>query len=188
MNVSLAMFKSDGLRRDFPITRGKVVIGRKNTCDLRIPLSSVSRQHCEITIDGDQVLLRDLGSSNGTLLNDNRVQESLLKAGDEITIGPVVFTVVVNGKPTNIKPIKTMLTGGGSGQREAAEKPQEGGDHTMVAQGESELTTAIAENDLDAQIAALEALANDDSDTGPIDLSEEDLKKIDIELADDDES
>ncbi|QQE11779.1 FHA domain-containing protein [Planctomycetota bacterium] len=187
MNVSLVMFKSDGLRRDFPVTRGKVVIGRKNTCDLRIPLSSVSRQHCEITIDGDQIHLRDLGSSNGTYLNDNRVQESLLKAGDEITIGPVVFTVIVNGKPTNIKPVKTVLDDSQAGQNEvmnhsAAAHPGNTGDQTIVSPAaDGQPATAVATSDLDAQIAALDALANDDSDMDQINIDKNDSDDFDID-------
>ena len=186
MNVSLVMFKSDGLRRDFPVTRGKVVIGRKNTCDLRIPLSSVSRQHCEITIDGEQIHLRDLGSSNGTYLNDNRVQESLLKAGDEITIGPVVFTVIVNGKPTNIKPVKTMLDESETGQSSSADHaagahPANMADQTLVSPAtDGQPATAVA-TDLDAQIAALDALANDDSDMDQMNNDKSDSDDFDID-------
>jgi len=70
---------------------------------MRIPLSSVSREHCEITITDDGDLnLRDLGSSNGTYRNGERVQEADLDAGDHVMIGPVQFTVVIDGKPTDI--------------------------------------------------------------------------------------
>ena len=41
MQVTLVMFKADGTRRDFPLKKDRIVVGRKNTCDLRIPLSSV---------------------------------------------------------------------------------------------------------------------------------------------------
>jgi len=43
MDVSLVMFKADGSRRDFPLKNAKTVVGRKNTCDLRVPLNAVSR-------------------------------------------------------------------------------------------------------------------------------------------------
>lgn len=109
MDVSLVMFKADGTRRDFPVAKARIVIGRTNTCDLRVPLSSVSREHCEITRDDESVKLRDLGSSNGTYHNNLRVQEAALAAGDEIVIGPVVFTVVVDGQPEKIEPVRTIL-------------------------------------------------------------------------------
>lgn len=103
------MFKSDSTRREFRVKSQTFVIGRKNTCDLRIPLSSVSRQHCELRIEGDQIKVRDLGSSNGTFHNNIRVQEAVLAAGDELVVGPVVFTVVVDGKPGDIKPVRSLV-------------------------------------------------------------------------------
>lgn len=109
MDVCLVMFKADGARRDFPLTRDRIVIGRTSSCDLRIPLSSVSRQHCEVYKDSSGAKLRDLGSSNGTYHNNVRVQEVSLAAGDEIVIGPVVFTVQIDGKPETIEPVRTIL-------------------------------------------------------------------------------
>lgn len=105
MKLSLVMFKSDGTRREFPVHKDRIVIGRKPTCDLRIPLLSVSRQHCEIEINGESVKVRDLGSSNGTFHNSERIQEQELAAGDELTVGPVVFTVVIDGEPSKIEPV-----------------------------------------------------------------------------------
>jgi pSer/pThr/pTyr-binding forkhead associated (FHA) protein len=107
------MFKADGERRDFPIDKTVITIGRKHTCDLRIPLGIVSREHCQVEVKEDQLLLRDLGSSNGTYHNSERVQEASLEAGDTLVIGPVHFTVVVNGEPAEIaEPVKTVLPEG----------------------------------------------------------------------------
>jgi hypothetical protein len=117
MDVMLVMFKSDGKRQDFPLNKSRTIVGRKNNCDLRIPLSSVSRQHCELTIEGEQLRAKDLGSSNGTFHNGSRIQEAIIEAGDEITIGPVVFTAVIDGQPENIEPVKTFIG-----------KPRENGD------------------------------------------------------------
>lgn len=107
MNVSLVMFKVDGTRRDFPVEKDRIVIGRTSSCDLRIPLSSVSRQHCEVRVEGDQARLRDLGSSNGTYHNSVRIQEVTLKPGDEIAIGPVIFLVTIDGQPENLQPVRS---------------------------------------------------------------------------------
>ncbi len=109
MDVTLVMFKADGTRRDFPIRKDRVVIGRKNSCGLRIPLPAISRQHCEILVTDNGVVVKDLGSSNGTYHNSIRVQECELTAGDEVSVGPVVFTVMVNGKPREIRPVHMML-------------------------------------------------------------------------------
>jgi pSer/pThr/pTyr-binding forkhead associated (FHA) protein len=99
MQAVLVMFRSDGERRSFSIARDMTVIGRREDCDLRIPLGEVSRKHCRVVRDGDTLKLEDLGSSNGTFLNGSRVQEAQLSPGDTIQVGPVVFVVQVDGEP-----------------------------------------------------------------------------------------
>jgi len=107
MEITLVMFKPDGQRRDFTLTGSKMVIGRGEECDLRVPVLSVSRIHCELAVSEDgELTARDLASSNGTYVNNNRVDEAVLKAGDHLTIGPSVFTVQVDGKPEHITPVK----------------------------------------------------------------------------------
>ena len=173
-NLVLAMFESDGTRRDFPLTKDRVIIGRKVNCDLRIPLTSVSRQHCEITIDCDKVHIKDLGSSNGTHHNSVRVQEADLEAGDELAIGPVVFTLVVDGEPADIKPVRTIVKSEGSERQQAG--GQSSGSQSAAAISSDDIddlpdllddddTTPTVDLD-DDPIAALESLAggNDDSD------------------------
>lgn len=99
MQVVLVMFRSDGERRSFSVTRDVTVIGRREDCDLRIPLSDVSRKHCRFIKDGGTVRIEDLGSSNGTYHNGQRVQEAILSPGDTIQIGPVVFCIQIDGVP-----------------------------------------------------------------------------------------
>ena len=116
MNVNLVMFKGDGTRRDFSLKKDRVLIGRTHACDLRIPLSAVSRKHCEVLLKGETAKLRDLGSLNGTYCNGERVLEEVkLEAGDRIVIGPVVFTLVINDEPKEIKAV-----GAGSGEASEA--------------------------------------------------------------------
>lgn len=112
MKLSLVMFKADGQRREFHLSKPISVLGRKTSCDLRIPLSSVSRQHCQVEVRGEKAFLRDLGSSNGTFYNNRRVQETQLNAGDRIKIGPVYFRVRIDGEPSGeeIQPMRTVLS------------------------------------------------------------------------------
>ncbi len=133
MNAALVMFKADGSRREFALRSGATVVGRKNSCDLRIPLTSVSRQHCEFRVDAGGVKLRDLGSSNGTFRNGQRVQEVDLDAGDQVVVGPVLFTLTVDGQPTEVEPTRTVLepagvsgavAAGGAGVAAAAVPPE----------------------------------------------------------------
>lgn len=107
MEVKLIMFKSDGQRKDFPIINPTTVIGRGENCDLRVPLLNVSRRHCELTLAGDVVKVKDVASSNGTFVNNKRVNETILNPGDRLVVGPVVFTLQIDGQPEDIKPVKT---------------------------------------------------------------------------------
>jgi len=104
--LKLIMFREDGSRREFPLQPGATTIGRKDDCTIRIPLAMVSRRHAEVFVDNDTVILRDLGAANGTFLNNRKVTEEDLEAGDQIIIGPVVFTVQINGEPPDDEIIK----------------------------------------------------------------------------------
>jgi pSer/pThr/pTyr-binding forkhead associated (FHA) protein len=118
MQAVLVMFRSDGERRSFSITRSITVIGRREDCDLRIPLGDVSRKHCRIVLEEDTLRLEDLGSSNGTYHNGQRVEkDAFLQAGDSIQVGPVVFVLQVDGVPADeeLQPIavESAVAGGG---------------------------------------------------------------------------
>ncbi len=101
MDFKLIMFREDGSRRDFALPKGITTIGRKDDCTIRIPLGTVSRRHAELVVESGNAIIRDLGAANGTFLNNRRVTEDDVEAGDQIVIGPVVFTVQINGKPTD---------------------------------------------------------------------------------------
>jgi pSer/pThr/pTyr-binding forkhead associated (FHA) protein len=111
MGISLVMFTEKGEKRTFHLENQKSIIGRTSQADIQIPLEEISRRHTELEVAGDRLIVRDLGSSNGTYVNNRRVQEAQLRAGETLTVGPVVFTVLVDGKPTVIKPVRTVLKG-----------------------------------------------------------------------------
>ena len=106
MKAKLIMFRQDGTKREFPLQAGATTVGRKEDCSIRIPLATVSRRHCEIFLEDDAITLKDLGAANGTFLNNRKITEEELEAGDQIVIGPVVFTVQVNGEPSDDEIIK----------------------------------------------------------------------------------
>jgi pSer/pThr/pTyr-binding forkhead associated (FHA) protein len=69
------------------------VIGRSSECELRVPSVAASRRHAAVVRRGDDVFVRDLGSTNGTLVNGAKiVGERALEAGDRIDVGGVVVT------------------------------------------------------------------------------------------------
>ena len=71
---------------DISLDRAVVVVGRHRRCDIRIASPRVSRRHCWLALDRDGVLVRDLGSTNGTRINGRRVDRGVLRPGDELTI------------------------------------------------------------------------------------------------------
>lgn len=110
MDVSLIMFTGNLSRREFPVTKARVVIGRINSCDLRIPLSSVSRKHCELKVVRGSVKVNDLGSSNGTYVNGSRIRgETSLHPGDRVQVGPIIFTLVIDGVPAVEQPSESLV-------------------------------------------------------------------------------
>lgn len=102
--ITLVAFKNNATRRDIPLKPGsKLIVGRQPDADIRIPLNEISRHHCELNLNGSKATIKDLGSSNGTYVNDKRIEgETTLKAGDRITVGPVLFVVQIDGVPANI--------------------------------------------------------------------------------------
>ena len=102
MKVNLVFFSANGHKKTIKLTIPSIIVGRGNDCGIRIPVDSCSREHCEIIQDGDCLKVVDKGSSNGTFVNNIKVSESELHAGDRITIGPIVLTVQIDGQPADI--------------------------------------------------------------------------------------
>jgi pSer/pThr/pTyr-binding forkhead associated (FHA) protein len=163
MQVVLVMFRSDGERRSFSVVRDVTVIGRREDCDLRIPLGDVSRKHCRLIKEEDSLRVEDLGSSNGTHVNGQRVQEAELHPGDTVQVGPVVFVVQIDGVPAD-EELQPMLTPGDTATVNAAEF-DELNPAALDDAGEeaAEEPVALGADDLAAQV-----LAGDESVAGEI--------------------
>lgn len=75
--------------RDF--AGSTIVVGREDKLDLQLAHEDgASRQHCRLTVEGRQVFVEDLGSSNGTKVNGHRIDRRLaVKVGDIVTVGKV---------------------------------------------------------------------------------------------------
>src|SRR5437763_6437531 len=76
---------------DIPLDRTMVVVGRHPQCDARLDSLRVSRHHCCMTTDHGDVLVRDLGSTNGIRINGQRVEIGRLRAGDELSIAHIRY-------------------------------------------------------------------------------------------------
>lgn len=103
MNVNLVLLTKDGSARSFTLPSTVTSLGRRKDCDFCLPISSVSRKHCEINLDRGQITIRDFGSQNGTFLNGQRIEEAHAKAGDLLKIGPVKFVIQIDGQPASFE-------------------------------------------------------------------------------------
>ena len=90
MNISAKLVISgiDVAQNEYPLSTQPVVIGREKTNDLVLRDPEISRRHARITYQGDRYYIEDLGSTNGTFLNDQPVRvQSPLNHGDVIRLG-----------------------------------------------------------------------------------------------------
>jgi len=73
-----------------------VIIGRSPKCEIQIDQESVSRNHCRIGFEEGEFVVRDLGSTNGTYVNDNLVgDEGRLRHGDQLKVGRTILKFIV---------------------------------------------------------------------------------------------
>ncbi len=163
MTVALVTFSRSGGRKDFALKGPTTVIGRRMDADLRIPISSISRAHCEVVVSEDEVLLRDLDSSNGTFLNDSKVTEAVLSPGDRIRVGPIVFVVQIDGEPKEI------------GLTSVAAKPEAGGGRPAAPDTATTVGAGADSQGADFDLDQLNDLDELDVD----DLSDLDLEDLD---------
>jgi hypothetical protein len=107
MNAKLLVVK--GAKKATIRLRLPTIIGRSSAAAVKVPSSLVSRQHCEIAVSGGELVVRDLGSANGTFVNDERIDApTLLFEEDLLRVGPVLMRIspeqAAEQSPVNSRP------------------------------------------------------------------------------------
>lgn len=106
----------------FPV-QAMTVIGRQSDCEISIPSEEVSRRHAELKLTPDGIMVEDLGSANGTYVNDRRVTRQLMKPGDELRLDTIRFLLLAPGQemgppraetPAPTAPVSSGTKAGGS--------------------------------------------------------------------------
>lgn len=82
--------------KTYPVATQQV-IGRQSDCDIAIASEEISRRHAQVRPTPVGLMVEDLGSSNGTFINGQRVQEGLLKPGEELRLDNIRFLLVAPG-------------------------------------------------------------------------------------------
>ncbi len=89
---------SAGFGRTFPVA-GATVVGRDADCQIRLDQPGLSRHHARLTPTGEGVLVEDMGSTNGTLINEARIMRGVAHHGDEIGFDMLRFRLIASGMP-----------------------------------------------------------------------------------------
>jgi pSer/pThr/pTyr-binding forkhead associated (FHA) protein len=96
-NISLKLLEGNEAGTVFAVAKPRLTIGRANA-DIIINDRVVSRLHCAIEISNDAVVLRDLGSTNGTIVGNQLVRTATLTSGSTFRIGMHVFQLLITPK------------------------------------------------------------------------------------------
>ncbi len=81
---------SEGLTgRTYELKSDKTTVGRVSDNAFEIPEASVSSHHCEIFLRGNDVVVKDLGSTNGTFINGEKIEEGVVKPGQILRVGMI---------------------------------------------------------------------------------------------------
>jgi pSer/pThr/pTyr-binding forkhead associated (FHA) protein len=105
----------NGDEKRFSLEKSKITLGRGLNVDLTVQDRLSSRLHCSIEFKDNAWHIRDLQSRNGTFVNGQRIQESVLKPGDRISIGETVLVCekeFSKGTETVIMELKDEMDGG----------------------------------------------------------------------------
>src|SRR6202041_2591250 len=80
---------------EFPIATDKqIIVGRSSDLDMVLVEDMVSRKHARIAMQSDQIWIEDLGSTNGTFVNGEKIKRARLKEGDRVLIGTSILKLI----------------------------------------------------------------------------------------------
>jgi pSer/pThr/pTyr-binding forkhead associated (FHA) protein len=115
---------------EFPLRMDReIVVGRSSELDMVLVEDMVSRKHAKISAAGDQIVIQDLGSTNGTFVNGEKIKKVRLKEGDRILIGTSIIKLIAVESAHVVSEEKARETLKQTGQRQnvsGANKPMSG--------------------------------------------------------------
>jgi two-component system, cell cycle response regulator len=93
----LVVIYGEELGRIYTLGAPVLIIGRSSKCEIQIDQESISRNHSKVVNTGKSILIRDLGSTNGTYVNDEPIEEYVLRDGDLVKVGRTIFKFLSGG-------------------------------------------------------------------------------------------
>jgi predicted component of type VI protein secretion system len=178
MKVSLVVAKGKRAGKVLPISDPQFVIGRHKECQLRASGSTISQHHCALLIRGGQVFVRDFDSTNGTFVNQQRVQgERELVPNDLLQLGQLAFHIRIeyDGEESSLP---------------AAEKADESfiGDMLLKAGDNEEGILGLLEDSKCGSTIMRTPLGDDEPASGKVKEDRSEEPKEQIESTEDEES
>lgn len=106
---------------EFPLPEsGEIVIGRSSELDMVLVEDMVSRRHAKISVDNGDIFLEDLGSTNGSFVNGEKITRTKLAEGDRILIGTSIIKVVASDGSGSLKEAQAKMDAASSARPSAA--------------------------------------------------------------------
>ena len=115
--VMLPCFVSLDGNADFRLDDPMTVVGRCRACEVCLESSRVSRRHCCLAFGHGEVLVLDLGSTNGTRINGRRVERGVLRPSDVLGIAHLHFRLIFLDRTKGRGPMETHRDKDAAGQR-----------------------------------------------------------------------
>src|SRR5437660_2733773 len=107
--AKLVLLSAGMAGRSHELKVDKTTIGRVEDNTFQIAEPSVSSHHCEILLRGNDVVVRDLSSTNGTFINGEKVSESVLKAGQVLRLGQIEMRLESEAQAPSSPPAKKAV-------------------------------------------------------------------------------
>src|SRR3990167_7703882 len=96
-SAALVLIHGEDLGRKFDLESEETLIGRSSKADIQVDQDSVSRHHAKIRVDGTRITVEDMGSTNGTIVNDEHIEDTMrLRNGDLVKIGRTIFKFIAS--------------------------------------------------------------------------------------------
>jgi predicted component of type VI protein secretion system len=186
MKIVLVVASGIHTGKEVAVPGNQLVIGRDEGCHLRPASPAISKKHCAVYAKDGQVYVRDMGSTNGTFVNDEQITgEQPVTGGEKLRVGPLDFVIKIVGAKSDSTPLPNALKSVNSPltpTATSASKPTPGAQKPVPAPtGKSSVAvspakpmsrpsaSSSAEDDND-DIAAL--LLNMDAEDGPAEVPE----------------
>ena len=103
---------------EFPLPEnGEIVIGRSGELDMVLVEDMVSRRHAKITVTAGQIFIQDLGSTNGSFVNGERIKRAKLTEGDRVLIGTSIIKVIATEGASSLRDARAAMEDVAAGKR-----------------------------------------------------------------------